>query len=227
MSCMSINLNVGLTLGPLLGGIVYDRVGWYAIFGVGLGVLFIDIFLRLAMIEKSVARKWKSPAVQATFHDGEMLDQNLSSEKSTGSPSRKLPAVIALLRSPRLLVALWLALIQASVISAFDTVLPLHLNQLFGWTSFQAGLYSYDYISPLGLGYLAVAIPPLLFTPIAGWMADVFTPKLPAMIGLTFIVPPLLLLRLPYGVGSPNTPQEVLICSLVTLMSSDLHVVGG
>jgi hypothetical protein len=39
-----------------------------------------------------------------------------------------------------LLGALWLTFIQATIISVFDTVLPLHLNQLFGWTSFQAGL---------------------------------------------------------------------------------------
>ena len=43
MAWMSIQLNLGLTLGPLLGGIVYDRVGWYGTFALGCGFLGLDI----------------------------------------------------------------------------------------------------------------------------------------------------------------------------------------
>jgi MFS family permease len=134
MSCISINLNLGLTLGPLLGGIMYDRVGWYGIFGVGFGILIIDILLRLVMIEKSVARGFDSPLPfeAETSRDAEQSNEPLKVRC-------KLPGIIALLRLPRLLAALWITFIQATIISVFDTVLPLHLNQLFGWTSFQAG----------------------------------------------------------------------------------------
>jgi MFS family permease len=136
MSCISINLNLGLTLGPLLGGIMYDRVGWYGIFGVGFGILVIDILLRLVMIEKSVARAFDFPPQMK-----ENTTQDTESNECVKLKARsKLPGVISLLRLPRLLGALWLTFIQATIISVFDTVLPFHLNQLFGWTSFQAGL---------------------------------------------------------------------------------------
>lgn len=141
MSCISVNLNLGLTLGSLLGGIVYDRVGWYGLFGVGLGILLIDVFLRIVMIEKSVARQWEDQSKQK---EDETLGVEKSSDNESSQKSKKLqklPDIIALLRFPRLLAALWLLFIQAVVISAFDTVLPLRLNQLFGWTSFQAGLH--------------------------------------------------------------------------------------
>jgi MFS family permease len=140
MSCISINLSLGLTLGPLLGGIMYDRVGWYGIFGVGFGILVIDILLRLVMIEKRVARgfDFQLPIEPETSKDAEESNKGVK-ERS------KLPDVIALLLLPRFLAALWLTFIQATIISVFDTVLPLHLNQLFGWTSFQAGSYT-----PLG-----------------------------------------------------------------------------
>jgi MFS family permease len=138
MSCISINLNLGLTLGPLLGGIMYDRVGWYSIFGVGFGILVIDILLRLVMIEKSVARgfDFQLPIETDPSKDAEESKEHVKVRS-------KLPSVIALLRLPRLLAALWLTFIQATIISVFDTVLPVHLNQLFGWTSFQAGFNTF------------------------------------------------------------------------------------
>ena len=143
MSCISINLSLGLTLGPLSGGTVYARAGWYGIFGLGLSVLLIDIFLRLLILEKNVVQELESQTDQDKFNDTETDIEQPGQILTTKEPMRKqkLPDVVALLRIPRLLAALWLTFIQAIVISAFDTVLPLHLNQLFGWTSLQAGLW--------------------------------------------------------------------------------------
>lgn len=133
-----MNLSLGLTLGPLLGGIVYARAGWYGIFGLGLGVLLIDIFLRLLMLEKSVVQELAEDKSNDIEPDVEQQIQIPTTKDHVRI--QKLPEVVALLRIPRLLAALWLTFTQAVVISAFDTVLPLHLNQLFGWTSLQAGL---------------------------------------------------------------------------------------
>ncbi|KAI3394131.1 hypothetical protein diail_3184 [Diaporthe ilicicola] len=53
-----IAMGLGLLLAPLLGGIVFSRAGYYAVFGMCFGLLTVDIMLRLVMIEKQVAAKW-------------------------------------------------------------------------------------------------------------------------------------------------------------------------
>ena len=57
----------GALIGPFVAGAIYDHVGYYAIWGVVLGVIGLDLVLRLAMIEKSRARKWLNP--QSGLHD--------------------------------------------------------------------------------------------------------------------------------------------------------------
>ncbi|TGO09431.1 hypothetical protein BTUL_0166g00290 [Botrytis tulipae] len=71
LSCSS----VGLIISPLLGGIVYDKAGYMAVFGMAAGLIVIDIILRMFMIEKRTAEKYlgksvKVPTVEGngTFH---------------------------------------------------------------------------------------------------------------------------------------------------------------
>jgi MFS family permease len=107
MAWVSIQLNVGLMMGPLLGGIVYDKVGWFGTFSLGFGVLGLDIILRLIIIEKRIARRYEN----AKYSD-EILESVVY--------RHRIPEVIRLLRYPRMIAGMWLALCQATIISAFD-----------------------------------------------------------------------------------------------------------
>lgn len=49
---------LGLLFAPFIAGIVYDRAGYYAVFGIVFGVFGIDLILRAFMIEKRQAVKW-------------------------------------------------------------------------------------------------------------------------------------------------------------------------
>lgn len=51
-------MNLGTLIGPFLAGIIYARLGYYAVFAVVLGVIAFDFSLRLLMIEKKTAAKW-------------------------------------------------------------------------------------------------------------------------------------------------------------------------
>lgn len=53
-------MNLGTLIGPFLAGIIYARLGYYAVFAVVLGVIAFDFSLRLLMIEKKTAAKWMS-----------------------------------------------------------------------------------------------------------------------------------------------------------------------
>ena len=51
-------MNLGTLIGPFLAGIIYARLGYFAVFAVVLGVIAFDFSLRLLMIEKKTAAKW-------------------------------------------------------------------------------------------------------------------------------------------------------------------------
>ena len=51
-------MNLGALIAPFLAGIVYERAGYYAVYGMILGLIGADILLRGVMIEKRTARKW-------------------------------------------------------------------------------------------------------------------------------------------------------------------------
>ncbi|KAI5860051.1 MFS general substrate transporter [Durotheca rogersii] len=58
MGYVGIGTSVGLLIAPVIGGAVYAAAGYYAVYYVAFGVIFLDILLRLFMIEKKVARQW-------------------------------------------------------------------------------------------------------------------------------------------------------------------------
>ena len=133
MAWISITMNIGLMLGPLLGGIAYDKIGWYRTFALGFGVLGLDILLRTIVIEKHVANRYRTIII-------EEVNQEKGHEDPQCGRKSRTPEIIRLLRYPRMIAAVWVILTQATITASFDSSLPLHLNRLFGWTSFQAGI---------------------------------------------------------------------------------------
>ncbi|KAL8802789.1 MAG: hypothetical protein Q9200_006456 [Gallowayella weberi] len=61
MGYVSISMSVSILVSPLLGGIVYDRGGYYGVYYMAFALIIVDIILRTVMIEKKVARKWEKP----------------------------------------------------------------------------------------------------------------------------------------------------------------------
>ncbi|KAJ5626783.1 MFS multidrug transporter [Penicillium herquei] len=53
MGYTGIALTWGFLLGPSVGGIMYDSLGFYGTFAIPIALLGVDVILRLAMIEKS------------------------------------------------------------------------------------------------------------------------------------------------------------------------------
>jgi MFS family permease len=123
---------------------------------------------------------------------------------------RSLPPVITLLRSLRLLAALWANLVQAIILCAFDAVLPIFVYRTFGWTSVGAGLI-----------FLPLVIPSFA-APLVGHMTDKYGPRWLLATGFVTAVPFLVLLRL---VTHDSLQQVVLLCTLVTLLGGSMTLV--
>jgi MFS family permease len=126
--------------------------------------------------------------------------------------TNNLPPVIILLRSRRLLVALWGSLVQAAIMCAFDSVLPLFVHRTFGWSSTGAGLI-----------FLTLTIPSFA-APLVGWVADKYGPRWLVAVGFITSLPFLVLLRL---VTHDSLQQIILLCVLLVLLGMSLTLIMG
>lgn len=249
-------MSVGLLVAPLLGGIVFDRAGYDAVFAMAYALVGIDIVLRLLLVEKKVAARWdpepsereevaaeSSSPEQNEEHSAEVeagpssRDEEKAATSTaapavdiekgapiapdatpsepppdhtpttpTGSPRKRmrhrLPPILSLLYSRRLLAALFASIMQASIMTSFDSVLTIHVSKIFHWTSTGAALL-----------FLPIVIPSFL-GPLFGWLSDRYGGRYPATIGFLLACPPLVCLRF---IDENTLDDKVLICALLAL----------
>jgi len=65
------------------------------------------------------------------------------------------------LRQKRIIGAIFCSLTFAIIVSSFDATIPLHVQEVFGWGSFSAGMM-----------FVALQAPGAIFGPICGWLRD-------------------------------------------------------
>lgn len=58
MGYSAISMSLGLLVSPAIGGAVFDREGYYAVYYVAFGCIVLDVVLRLILIEKKIAEQW-------------------------------------------------------------------------------------------------------------------------------------------------------------------------
>jgi MFS family permease len=194
-------ISVGELVSPVLGGVVYEKAGPGAVFGMGFALLTVDFFMRLAVIEKKVAAKfgvkYDEEEDAEAGEDSPLLANNQEESLEQWKIPKDQPSWICkfpllyCFRNPRMLVAQLVAFMQATLMAVFDTTIPTETQDLFHFDSLKAGLL----FTPLVLPYL-------LFGPLAGKGVDKYGPKLAASIGFGFLVIPLVLLRLPHEGGN-------------------------
>ena len=78
-------MNFGALIAPFLAGIVYARVGYYAVFGMILGLIGVDFLLRAVMIEKRTARKWLAEDKRRDPESGSEVPEDASTAEVDSS----------------------------------------------------------------------------------------------------------------------------------------------
>ncbi|KAF2682129.1 MFS general substrate transporter [Lentithecium fluviatile CBS 122367] len=195
-------ITVGSLFGPIIGGALYSRTGYAGVFGVGIAVIIVDFVLRLLMIEKKVATKYMSteqlnstssnpdatPTESSPLLPNTPLSDNLSSYRLAPSKYRITTAFPILLTCADvgLLTSFFIGFIQALLLGAFDATVPLVASSRYGFDSLKAGLL-----------FLPLGGADFFFGPIFGWCVDRWGARLMSMIGFLWLVPALVLLRLP------------------------------
>lgn len=138
-------MNAGILLGPLSGGIVYDKGGYFAVYKMAFALIGLDIVLRLVLIEKKTAKKCMA-CIDGPSYDPLLPklasdeDEDCTSSYSNGNGMRagsdspntisnqtstwhnRIPSFLRLLCSRRLLVALLASVVWGVTMTSFDAV---------------------------------------------------------------------------------------------------------
>lgn len=72
---------------------------------------------------------------------------------------------------------------------------------------------------------MAIALPVFFISPVAGWLCDRSGPKVPAVGGLLFSVPFLILLRLPHASEDNQAGQVAILCVILACLGTTLTFV--
>jgi MFS family permease len=235
-------ISVGELAAPVLGGVLYKKTGYAGVFGIGSAILGIDFIMRLLLIEKKVAARYDesmdrsamNPREYATRDsEDEEVDDNepgeeepllskkevaefVIPESSKNSLVMNLP-ILYCLSDPRLLVALFLAFVQATLLATFDATIPLEAEGLFRFDSLKSGLL-----------FIALDIPYLILGPVAGWAVDRYGTKPAAVLGFGYLVPTLVLLRLPAeDLVKQEAHNIVLYCAILALNGIGMAIIGS
>lgn len=221
---VSVAMTLGVLFGPMIGGVVYERSGYYEVFAITFGVIGLDIILRLLLVEKKIAARWleatstttqtqSSPSIDDAFASPKQLETpSAVAEKNTTLAAtrtaevrrkRKIPSIFILFKSRRLLAAFWGSFVTSVTMTALDTTIPLYVNQIFGWGSLGAGLVFLALLAPNFAG------------PLIGHWTDKYGPRWISAGGLLFSIPFWVLLRL---VDHDGIRQQVLLCALLLLL---------
>ena len=121
---------------------------------------------------------------------------------------RYFPSAIILLRSPRVLAAIYGTMLQVSLITSFDSILPLFVQRTFSWES-----------SASGAIFIALTLPSV-FGGLAGTLSDKFGARVVALVGFILSSTMISLMCL---VNHNSIHQVVLLCSLLVLTGSSCY----
>ncbi|KAK3328319.1 major facilitator superfamily domain-containing protein [Cercophora scortea] len=114
---------------------------------------------------------------------------------------------LELIKSRRILAVLLGVVIEAAIVFAFDTVVPIFVKDTFQWNSTAAGLV-----------FICVMIPGF-GSPLVGMLTDRYGAKWPAVAGFAASVPLLVCLRF---VSENTLEQKILLCALLALLGVTL-----
>jgi len=209
MGYTSMSLSLGWFLGPVVGGVVYKRAGYFAVFALPLVLIAMEIVLRLMVIED----ERDHPEIFVTeVSEGVGLGETqplLNSTKPKASAHRN--AMLVLLSSPRFMISMFGFCVLNSFMVAFDGVLPVFIKETFDFNS-----------QEVSLTFLSLTVPVLL-SPLFGALADrMGSTKWLAVAGLVLTIPGLLLLRL----VQENTKKDLITLILVCIELGLAFAVG-
>ena len=182
----SMSLSLGLFGGPIIGGFVYDRAGYFAVFVPAFALMTLEIVLRLLIRPRPPVR----PSNDTRCPLPDENDPLLPDTADTDTQPASAPSI--LLRSPRFLVAMTGMCLLNTFMTAFEAVLPVYLRSIFHYSPNQ-----------IAIVFLSNTLP-MVLSPLSGSIVDRIGPFWPAVAGFAVAGPSMMLLALVQH-NSPTT----------------------
>lgn len=221
MGFVSMSIALGVLLGPVVGGVLYDALGYVAVFVSAYLLIALDWALRVLMVipekagKEATTRGADGEHSYGTFSPESMglLDpltppspSSSSSCASSTLPSSQPPpspprnAILTLLTTPRMLAAILADFIQSVALTGLETTLPLRIKLLFNYTSARVALI-----------FLLLSLPSFA-GPLIGHLSDTVGARIVMSLGFLLSGPLLLLLRF---VDHDSSAQVAVLCVLL------------
>ncbi|GAA5827163.1 hypothetical protein JCM3770_000341 [Rhodotorula araucariae] len=210
-----IGFSCGQAIGPPVGGVLYHRLGYRAPFVFSLVLVFVDLVLRILLIEKHQALRWMragraipnfealgySPAAAAPGTDSKDSEPSTpvdGADALRAAPVQDVgPPAVAHgdaqhSRLPPHVLGLLHMMRDPRALTCFMVTLVngivaggLQETGLTLWVEEQYGLNS----EGAGLVFLGVVVPTFFGSPIAGWIADRYGTKWIMLAGVALAIP--------------------------------------
>lgn len=199
--------STGVVGGPMVAGVLLELFGYWPAWSVPMAVLVFDMVARLMIPNQLVSSpKSSSSATEVTPDETTSLLPESSdvdeapeagptvacSENASGRGFYSI-----MLRDPRVLSSLLNSLTTSVVVAGFDTTLPLHVRNAFGWESL-----------PAGMMFLCLQIPAILLGPVAGSIRDRHGVRSITFSGWVILTPLFVLLGIPGDSRFPWASEE-------------------
>eukprot|EP00834_Sanchytrium_tribonematis_P000315 NODE_6_length_70510_cov_1.054395.p20 type:complete len:422 gc:universal NODE_6_length_70510_cov_1.054395:6326-7591(+) len=143
---------IGFTIGPLIGGFMFEFFGYQSVFFLIIALSVVAIMQRAIISEEYLVERKK----QWLMNQDDFVDQNES--------------FASLLTKPNVIVGLLVTICNGSILSGLEPVLPLYLSDKFSLNP-----------SHIGLVFVVLAVPNILLSGKVGSLADKYQ-NLPIMI---------------------------------------------
>jgi len=216
-----MSVSIGLSLGPVIGGILVQLASWRAIFLINVPIGIVAIIWAARVLPAESRGTGKTFDLRGAALSGAALFALLLALSEGQSWGWTSPAILFLFASFAVLGAAFLLVERASVQPLIDLALFRIRPFAFGLASVVVafcGIFTATFLLPFlleqGAGYspveaglmlMAVPVSMAVVAPLSGAASDRWGPSLPASAGIVVIVLALLsLTRLPVGFAVPD-----------------------
>jgi MFS family permease len=213
-------ITAGVLSGPVVSGMFLQWLGYWPAWSIPLALIAICFVARVAIIEEAQPEQTKTSThvakAQSQAERSPLLSPDASSSTQAAAPSReeaKAPSSRGFYSIMFSKGSTYAALLNVTafsmIISGFDTTLPIHLREEFGWRP-----------APIGSIFLGIQIPSMILGPFVGWLRDRIGLRWPTTLGWALSTPLFWFLGVPgkdnfLGVGDGPKGQAVFVATML------------
>lgn len=197
---VSVVVGAGTSGGPIVAGVLFELGGYWLAWSSAFVIIFFDIVFRFLMLERpkvhgevylllvvagvaNVDYYYLEDETSESENDPLLPDTRGDSavEEKTG-----LQFYLYMFRHRKFVAGGLSYLMFGILTTSFDTTLPLHVRDVFGWESMFAGLM-----------FFAFQGPSIVLSPLTGWLKDRVGTRWPTTVGFIGTAPVIWLLGAP------------------------------